>query len=957
MNKEYDIIIIGGGSVGLASAAELASSNKKVLVLEQFGFFNQEGSSAGLSRQFRIQYAQKYMAELVLDSIPYWDKLQKTTKETLIDKVGSLWFGDPEVSSQEGGIKAAMEVMDELKIPYKPLKAAEIEAKFPFKDLPEDYFGFFQEDGGIIDLAATLRALYNVAEAAANVDLLEHTKVADIESKPSGEILVSTAEQTFKTEKLIITPGSYINDILKHFGLAVNIDIWEMSSAYYKKTEDVKLPTWFVFQEPQDTSLFYGFPEVEWANPGYVRVAPDIPDQILKDPADRSGKPSEKSLALNSTWVKDHMKGLDTKAEFTSTCLITLNNNNKELMLDTLPEWVHNHENIFVYTAGWAAKFIPLLGKIMAELALTGETQYDISNFKIEWPLVRGEICQRFIEEEPAERLKLDVAIVGAGASGLYSGYRLLNGTDKDFEKLNLDVAIFEMSDRIGGRLESVRLPGMSVVGELGGMRYMTEQKIVTALIEDVFSTQYGLKAIDFPMGDPAHRLFYLRQQRFLADSFDEAQTCGNNFKTRYYVGDKFEGKSSDTIFTEIISEVLAADGYSLDEIQKSADPRRTWNEVKQKLKYNFPGPYEGRFVYEIGFWNLLQDRSSAECYEFLAQAGGYYSNTINWNSAEAFPYMVGDFASTEVNYKTIDGGYDQVLTCLADEFMQAQGQIYTKQRLKTFKKNPDQTSDYKYILTFFNLETKATYEVEAKDMILGMPKRSLELLDQDNFFFDRDTQVDLQEQLNAVTPEPSYKILLGFEKPWWQDVLKAKAGESITDLPMRQCYYFGVDPENSHSLFLASYNDMRTASFWEALEKGEKFETKETKLVRAVNTVYPDYEHASKVMVKEVIKQVRELHGPKITVPEPYTSAFKDWTADPYGGGYHAWKSNLKVWEVMPYIRQPYEEERIFITGEAYSDQQGWVEGAFCVAEHVMREKYGLTCPEWLDEDYYLGW
>ena len=45
---------------------------------------------------------------------------------------------------------------------------------------------------------------------------------------------------------------------------------------------------------------------------------------------------------------------------------------------------------------------------------------------------------------------------------------------------------------------------------------------------------------------------------------------------------------------------------------------------------------------------------------------------------------------------------------------------------------------------------------------------------------------------------------------------------------------FLGVDPKNSHSLFLGSYNDMRTTTFWRALEGGEKFKTRETKLVKA---------------------------------------------------------------------------------------------------------------------------
>ena len=124
---------------------------------------------------------------------------------------------------------------------------------------------------------------------------------------------------------------------------------------------------------------------------------------------------------------------------------------------------------------------------------------------------------------------------------------------------------------------------------------------------------------------------------------------------------------------------------------------------------------------------------------------------------------MVGDFASDTVMYKTIEGGYDQILTCLGDAFLQKRGKIYTHNRLETFKKNPDHSSQYRYILSFYNDISKESWEVKAKDIILAMPRKSLELLDQENFFFDRDTQKDLQYNMASVIIEPSYKILLGY--------------------------------------------------------------------------------------------------------------------------------------------------------------------------------------------------
>jgi monoamine oxidase len=573
--------------------------------------------------------------------------------------------------------------------------------------------------------------------------------------------------------------------------------------------------------------------------------------------------------------------------------------------------------------------------------------------------------------------LKIEVAIIGAGTSGLYTAYRLI--ADKKYKAS--EVQIFDMNSKLGGRLESVIMPGMNFWGELGGMRYLTSQEIVTTLIEGYPLTEKDLNkripvlkdkmtAVPFPMGDPTELLMYLRKERFKQDAWTVAQGENKKLPTRYYLNDADFGFSSDQLFNKIIYDVLMADSWVAknfgSKIIKGSSvydysfelTSRDWDDIKPKLVYNFPNsPYDKRKVNDLGFWNLIKDQVSQEGYEFLANAGGYYSNTINWNSAEAFPYMVGDFSAGTI-YKTIEEGYDSIAYAIANSYMDNEGAcIWSENKLLTFTKEHPSKYTHKYQLTFLNLKTNTEWKVYANTLVLAMPRKSLELLDQNNFFFNTDENSVINKNIRSVIMEPAFKILMGFEYSWWKE-LGIDSGHSITDLPMRQCYYFGTDSETENSMLLGSYGDMETETFWKALSDDKLlFEVKPAKLASLKELHQLNDVQATKLMVGELMNQLRELHGNEVTIPEPYVTYFKDWTDDPFGAGYHAWKAGFSVENVMPYMRKPVADEQIHICGEAYSDQQGWVEGAFCEAEKMLQEYFGLDRPTWLSPDYYLGW
>ncbi|WP_333330566.1 FAD-dependent oxidoreductase [Microcoleus sp. POL10_C6] len=314
-----------------------------------------------------------------------------------------------------------------------------------------------------------------------------------------------------------------------------------------------------------------------------------------------------------------------------------------------------------------------------------------------------------------------------------------------------------------------------------------------------------------------------------------------------------------------------------------------------------------------------------------------------------------------DVTYKAIVKGYEQIPLEICQQFVQSGGEVYLEHRLKSFAaaELPDGSSGVKMSLISQN-QPGETIEIFARALILAMPRRSLELLDPTGEVLDpRNRKV--QTLIRTVTPVPMFKMFVSYHTPWWEKVEVTK-GRSVTDLPVRQCYYSGTegeqlkaDRQNQNSVLLASYDDTLNVTFWEGLrDKKEEppFETK-AGYYGSDYSGSPDWHHykAPAAMVREIQRQLQEMHGLS-GVPEPYSAVYMDWGDDPYGGAVNFWNIHAKSWEVIPQIVHPQENVPVYICGEAYSDGQGWVEGALSTAEILLQDHFGLQPPDWVTEE-----
>ncbi len=237
------------------------------------------------------------------------------------------------------------------------------------------------------------------------------------------------------------------------------------------------------------------------------------------------------------------------------------------------------------------------------------------------------------------------------------------------------------------------------------------------------------------------------------------------------------------------------------------------------------------------------------------------------------------------------------------------------------------------------------------------MPRRSLELI-RSSFFDDP----WLKANLGSVLIQSAFKLFLAYESPWWR-ALGLVAGRSVTDLPIRQTYYFGSECEQEdglpflNSLLMASYNDISTTvPFWKGLELGKPFAGYRPSCLEAgIDRIVPPMQvPATEQMVEVANKQVAAVHAlPEL--PMPYSAVYHTWNEDPYGGGWHEWKAAYRLDEVMCRMRKPVADLDIHVVGEAYSFDQGWVEGALDTAESTLEDFFGLERPSWLKRGYAL--
>jgi len=365
----YDVAVVGLGAMGVSALYQLANRGLAVLGLDAHNVPNALGSSHGGSRAFRLAYFEHSgYVPLLKRARSAWRELEERSGRELFIPCGGLYLGLEQSSIVEGCRRAAAQHA----LKHELLSESDLRRRWPQFSIFPGACAVYEQHAGICRVEESIRALAELARQS-GAELHEHEPVLDWQTTAHG-LRLSSPKGEYEARRMIFSLGAYAGSLVRCGKFSITptrqyVGWFEPRQAELAGPPD--FPVWAA--DFPDGEFWYGFGAVP-GSPGLKlgRHQPGPP--IDPESESRSIAPAEaqelRDFALR--WLPQAAGELAQA----SVCFYE-NSPDGHFILD----WHPDHPGRVLLAcggSGHAFKFTPVIGELLADLAMTGSTQYDI---------------------------------------------------------------------------------------------------------------------------------------------------------------------------------------------------------------------------------------------------------------------------------------------------------------------------------------------------------------------------------------------------------------------------------------------------------------------------------------------------------------------------------------------------------------------------------------------------
>ena len=375
----HEVIVLGLGGMGSAALHHLARRGARVLGIEQFAIAHDRGSSHGGTRICRKAYFEHPdYVPLLHRAYQLWDELEHMAECELFRRAGLLLAGPPDGQIIPGVRRSA----DEHGLDIQEIGPADLAERFQALAVDPGMCALFEPNAGYLRVEDCVRA--QLAQALrSGARIMSGTTVRHWSADNKG-VVVNTSDGRYAAAALVICGGAWSSGLLAELSLPLEIRrkvvVW-LGDFDDECRVERGCP---VFAFESGGGFYYGFPVIDEQG---MKIAQHFGGETVLDPnkPDRVLRPEDEQPLRG--FVARHLPRARPAIGRHSVCMYTMTPD-EHFIIDRH----RDHSNV-VFAAGFSGhgfKFSPVVGSILADLALDRRTQEPIAFLRASRPALKA---------------------------------------------------------------------------------------------------------------------------------------------------------------------------------------------------------------------------------------------------------------------------------------------------------------------------------------------------------------------------------------------------------------------------------------------------------------------------------------------------------------------------------------------------------------------------------------